>query len=251
MEAVSIAHRFFAPDLREDAPFELPLDESHHLARVLRLTAGDEVRAFDGRGIEITARVVRVGGVAALAPIARVETVPEPAVRYSLAQAVLKTAAMDAVVRDATMTGVCAVQPVVASRSNWSAGTLRRGHAVERWHRIAVASAKQCGRAVVPDVRPPATLLEAIDARNGSLALIFVEPAASVPNVLVVDDLPRTPAPPGVLLLVGPEGGWSSDEVSGAVERGCLPLRLGRRTLRADAVAPIALSLLQFVWWDL
>ena len=128
--------------------------------------------------------------------------------------------------------------------------SLVRGRRQERWQRIAVSSAKQCGRAVVPVVREP----QAFDTITGSPAalprpwLMFVEPGASS-EAVSLNELDG-PAPVNATLLVGPEGGWTADEV----ERGSAvgrQITLGARTLRADAMALVALAALFTRWGEL
>jgi 16S rRNA (uracil1498-N3)-methyltransferase len=149
--------RFFAP--AAGVPGDrilLPVDEAEHLTRVLRLSSGDNVRVFNGRGAEFEAVVdtadregVRLTIGAPCVPA------PEPRVAFTLAQAVLKGDKMDDVVRDAVMIGVAAIHPIVTARSEISLASLARGRRRERWERIAVSSAKQCGRAVVPSIAEP------------------------------------------------------------------------------------------------
>ena len=91
------------------------------------------------------------------------EPVPEPCVAVTLGQAVLKGDKMDDVVRDAVMLGVADVLPVVSARSETTLAALRKARRVERWQRIAISSAKQCGRAVVPTVHEPARLTTIVE----------------------------------------------------------------------------------------
>ncbi len=143
-------HRFFAPALDAgDETVALPKDEAEHLRRVLRLGVGDTVSVFDGRGHEFLARVV------AAAPrdtrvqlLSRVDPPPESIVPVTLAQAVLKGDKMDDVVRDAVMLGVAAIQPLVTKRTESTVAALVRGARLDRWRRVALASAKQSRRAV-------------------------------------------------------------------------------------------------------
>ena len=154
--------RFLAESVDADAGTAwLADDETRHLSQVLRLGAGDEIAVFDGTGREFLARVERVARDRAdLRLIEEIAAAPEPAVRLTLAQAALKGEKMDDVVRDATMMGVTAVEPIV---TDYTAAHMKPGRAPERWRRIAVASAKQCRRAVVPAVGvgslKPATIL--------------------------------------------------------------------------------------------
>ena len=89
-----------------------------------------------------------------------VAAAPEPSVPLTLVQAVPKGDAMDQIVRDAVMMGVAGVVPLVSERAEVSVERVQASGRVARWQRIAVASAKQCGRAVVPDVHEPCTLAD-------------------------------------------------------------------------------------------
>ena len=230
----------------------LPEDEAQHLTRVLRLKAGASVRVFNGRGSEFDGVVERAGKDGARVRVGGArEAVREPRVAVTLAQAVLKGDKMDAVVRDAVMMGVAAVQPIVTARTEVTLQSLVRGRRQERWERIAVSSAKQCGRAVVPAILEPRTF----DTVVASLAemtlpgpcLMFVEPSA-VADTVTVGDLDGTP-PRETTVLVGPEGGWTPEELEkgAAVSR---PVTLGGRTFRADAMPVVALTALFTRWGE-
>ncbi len=224
----------------------LPEDEAAHLRRVLRVKAGDDVRLFDGRGGEVDATVISAGRAGVVVEIgAPVVAALEWPVRVTLAQAVLKGEKIDDVIRDAVMMGVAAIQPLLTARTEVPAEAFSRGRRVDRWQRIAVASAKQCGRAVVPRVLAPCSLQACLGAGRQGPALMLVEPAASIPGR---GSWPLADTPSSATLLVGPEGGWAGDEVALALETGCLTLTLGPRTLRADAAAIVAISVMQFVW---
>src|SRR4029079_19275766 len=138
--------RFLAESVDDqNGTARLSEDEGRHLAQVLRLGAGDEIAVFDGSGREFRARVERVARDGADVRIVEEFTpAPEPSVRLTLAQAVIKGERMDDVVRDATMMGVAAIEPLLTEHV---AAHIREGRAPERWRRIAVASAKQCRRA--------------------------------------------------------------------------------------------------------
>jgi 16S rRNA (uracil1498-N3)-methyltransferase len=246
--------RFYAPDAKHPGDVVmLPADEAGHLTRVLRLKAGAAVRVFNGRGGEFDAVVERAGkdGARVRLGTAR-EPVPEARVAVTLAQAVLKGDKMDAVVRDAVMMGVAAIQPTVTTRSEVTLLSLRRGRRHDRWQRVAVSSAKQCGRATVPTILEPRTfetIAASLAARTlPQPCLMFVEPAASV-GATALSDLAGT-SPAEATVLIGPEGGWTAEEV----ERGSAVSRqvtLGARTLRADTMALVTLTALLTRWGEL
>ena len=152
--------RFYVPNLAgSDEPVELPDEEARHLTRVLRLATGDTVSVFDGRrGVEYLARVEQAPpGRVVVRPYQSVMPPPEPVVALTVAQALLKGRMFDDVVRDVTMVGAVAIQPVLTER------TLARARDTGRWTRIAIASAKQCRRAVVPKVGAPRPFRSLLD----------------------------------------------------------------------------------------
>src|SRR5690349_9283289 len=128
--------RFLAAIDAASGTARLDQHEARHLAQVLRLAAGDEVAVFDGAGREYRARVEEISRVGVLVRLLEEHVpAPEPSVRVTLAQAALKGEKMDDVVRDATMMGVSAIEPLVTAHT---AAHLRPGAAPERWRRIAV-----------------------------------------------------------------------------------------------------------------
>lgn len=244
-------HRFFAPALDSgDEMVVLPRDEAEHLTRVLRLGVGDTVAVFDGRGREFTARVVEAARrEVRVQLLTRVSAAAEPVVAVTLVQAVIKGDKMDDVVRDAVMLGVAAVQPIVTVRTDATVAALMRGGRVDRWRRVALASVKQSRRAVVPEIRGPLAFDSFLDEPHADCTLMLVEPEAAATTESIAA-LARERAPSEAAVLVGPEGGWAESEWIAARERGIRLITLGRRTLRADAVAVAAISVLQFLWGD-
>jgi 16S rRNA (uracil1498-N3)-methyltransferase len=242
--------RFHVPALDAAAArVELPAEEAEHLTRVLRLGVGDHVDVFDGRGGLWRAEVVHAGkrsaAVRALEPLSPAQELRIP---ITLAMSVLKGDKMDDVVRDAVMLGVAAIQPVVSERAETSMAAMARSNRIARWERIAVSSAKQCARAVVPPVHQPVPIdwywNESIDA----VRVMCVEPSAALGEVVGVQ---RVAAPAAAHLVVGPEGGWSVTEIAAAHQSGAILMSLGARTLRADAVPLVALTALLTTWGEL
>jgi len=240
--------RFLVPDLDLRRPdVLLPEEEAHHLTRVLRLGAGDHVAVFDGRGAEFRARVASVyRDTVTLTLIERVTPARLPSVPLTLVQAVLKADAMDDVIRDCTMIGVEAILTVVSDRTTVKSTVMSK--AAERWRRIAMASAKQCGRARLPEIREPVPFEDWVRQAGGRDAFLLVEPSAGVSGVVTIKELAARPAPRKAALVVGPEGGWAADERALALDAGCTPLSLGPLTLRADAVALAASAALLAIW---
>ena len=242
--------RFHVPDVNGAAErVELPDDEAEHLVRVLRLGIGDEVDVFDGRGGMWRAQVVEAGRKsAAIRPLQRLQPARELGVQVTLVMSVLKGDKMDDVVRDAVMLGVAAIHPVVSERSETSMAALARSNRIARWARIAVSSAKQCGRAVVPAIHPATPLDWYWTEKTAATRVMCVEPSAALGDVVPVQRVSKAAA---VQLIVGPEGGWSVTEVASAHDSGAILMSLGSRTLRADAVPIVGLTALLTSWGEL
>ena len=242
--------RFFAPDFDPaDREATLSLDESHHLTRVLRLRVGDEVTIFDGRGHQFAARVTQAAKTATLTILHAIPAPPPPPVPIVLVQAVLKGDKMDDVIRDATMVGVATIVPIVTERSLVSVSALTKGRAVNRWTRVAIASAKQCGRADLPAIQPPIGFDAWLATPFGGRRLMFAEPA-SEPRPRTLRAALAGSKRAAIACIVGPEGGWAVAEREKARAAGCIAVTLGSMTLRADAAGLVAASIVSFACQD-
>jgi 16S rRNA (uracil1498-N3)-methyltransferase len=245
--------RFFAPALTASSrAIVLPAEEAHHLTRVLRLGLDDVVAVFDGRGGEWLARVAAMGRDEVMLELGETVTpVAEPPVAVTLAVGLLKGDQMDDVIRDATMMGVRAIAPMATAHVTVPERSWKGTRAIDRWHRVAVASAKQCRRAIVPEIQAVRTLEQVIGGAGESDArLICLEPALqdSMEGRVFKPAPARHRVPSTALVLVGPEGGWSNAEVSVAAAAGCEALVLGPRTIRAERAPLVALSALWSHW---
>jgi 16S rRNA (uracil1498-N3)-methyltransferase len=222
----------------------LPKDEAHHVTRVLRLPSGAPVRLFDGKGREWSGRLDTGAkrGESSVLVEGETKPVPEPEVAVTLAIGVLKGDQMDAVVRDATALGVVAIAPMETAHVTVPPRAWQSGAAVERWQRVAVAAAKQCGRAVVPAVRPVATLADVL-ATGADTMWLCAEPIIAEGLTTHVERRGSS-----ALVLVGPEGGWSEQEALLALRAGAGFFNLGPRTLRAELAPIVALSSLWTRW---
>jgi 16S rRNA (uracil1498-N3)-methyltransferase len=147
------------------------------------------------------------------------------------------------------MMGVAAIQPTITAHTEASLATLTKGRRQERWQKIAISSAKQCGRATIPEILAPADFAlippALADMAVPGPVLMLVEPGAAIMSVAIHE---LEPDPPGqAMVMVGPEGGWTPQEIE-STSMMCLPVTLGTRTLRADAIPIIALSALFTIW---
>ena len=222
-------------------------DEARHLGRVLRLRPGDLVDATDGAGHLYTVRLATLDGTGATGVIeARAEPARESPCAITLAQGILKGDRMSWLVQKVTELGVGRIVPMETGR-----GVARPapGVAVQRrWERIAREAVKQCGRVVVPTVERPRPFAEVTrEAALHDVALLCWE-GGGVP---LDEAVPFGARPARLLLLVGPEGGFTADEVALAQERGARLWSLGPRTLRAESAGLAAVAVCQHRFGDL
>jgi 16S rRNA (uracil1498-N3)-methyltransferase len=239
--------RFHAPPSAFDLAKQsvtLAADEARHLRDVLRLQPGDEVYVFDGRGREFRCALVNSRRDAAELRIdVEVEPAkPESQLQLNLCVALLKGEKFDLVVQKATELGVNKVTPLITRYADIhlrdaSDATKR----VARWQRIALEAAKQCGRAVVPDISMPVRFEDVLEVEG--LGVMFSEREGEG-----FESLPMTGS---ITALIGSEGGWADEEIEAARARGFRVVTLGGRILRAETAAIAVTALLQHRFGDL
>jgi 16S rRNA (uracil1498-N3)-methyltransferase len=227
------------------AALALPEDVARHAVRVLRMRTGDPLVLFDGTGGEYRARLQRDGDRARALVEAHEPVDRESPLAITLVQGVASSDRMDFVVQKAVELGVRAIAPVFTARGvpRFDARKAERRH--EHWRQVAISACEQCGRNRVPDVAEAAELAhwlrrEHAPARRLILSTRGGDPLAA--NVSFGED---------VVLLVGPEGGFTPDEHAAAVRRQFVPVTLGPRILRTETAGCAALAVLQAVAGDL
>lgn len=231
--------RLFVPrDAVRDGRVALSGAELRHL-RTLRLGPESELTVFDEAGDEHTVRLESVDRRRALGRIIATTRVDrESPLELVLAPALLKGPRMDVLIEKATELGVRGIAPVVTERC-----VARRGHA-ERWRRIALAASKQCGRTTVPRIEDPAPLGARLTAPWPGMRLCAFE-GATAPGW---DELPDRAS--AAVVVLGPEGGFTTGEIAAIRAAGFEAVGLGRRILRAETAAIVAAALCQRRWGD-
>jgi len=242
--------RFYAPHIDAGlSAVTLPPDEARHLTRVLRLGVGAEVAVFDGRGAEFRAVVeVAVRDTASLRVLEPLPVTAAPSIAVVVGQSVLKGGSMDDAIRDATMMGAEAIDPLLTANADVKTSVARRTETLERWRRIALASVKQSRRATLPVISEPRNLAAWLPAASSfDLKLLFIEPQAGT-AAQPMHSLSSLHRPARVAVLLGPEGGWQQGEIEAALHSGCVPVTLGPLTLRAESMPVAALAALAALW---
>lgn len=220
-------------------------EEARHMRTVLRLGRGDHFKAFDDEGNVYLMRIVEETSREILARVVLKEGKrPEPAVRVFLGVGIPKGDRFDYVLQKATELGVWEIVPFVSSRVQVKIPKERAKAKLERWKRIVLEAVKQCGNTNVPEIPGIYTYSQALEhMRECDLKVILFERtfAFTLKKVLSGVEVPRSAA-----LLVGPEGGFSEDEVERAEEFGFVRAGLGRNVLRVETAAVAALAMVQY-----
>jgi 16S rRNA (uracil1498-N3)-methyltransferase len=232
--------RLFVPTSQtEGARVRIVGTELRHL-RTLRLGPGDHLCVFDEEGAEHEVRLERLGGrLAEAVVLATHRPQRDSPLDLVLASALLKGSKMDLVVEKATELGVTRIAPFTSRH------TIGAGVRLDRWRRIAVAAAKQCGRTRVPAIDAPVAFATLVRGPWPGIALLAWEEERE----RSLAALPATAA--AVLAIVGPEGGFARTEVQEARAHGVETVALAPRILRAETAAVVAAALCQHRWGDL
>jgi len=237
---VSTAPLFLVDALPPGTTAVLDGPEGRHAATVKRLREGERLLLADGRGGLAHAVVAAVAKDTLELEIVDRRTLPAPAPRVLLAQALVKGDRGELAVELATEAGVDAVLPWRAARcvARWEAGP-RGDKALARWRTTAREAAKQARRAWVPEVEEPVTTA-ALARRIADVRAALVLHESATDGLAAID----LPAVGDLLLVVGPEGGIADEELDALVAAGARAVRLGPEVLRASTAAAVALGAL-------
>ena len=237
--------RFFSPEpLPQGDCFELPEALAHHAVRVLRLSAGERIVLFDGLGGEAEAVLEGQGKRWSARLVERHSVERESPLELVLVQALASADKMDWVVQKAVELGVSGVIPVRATRSVLKLTGERADKRLAHWREVAVSACEQSGRNRVPQVADITDLRDYLaQHRNGPQRLIL-DPVGG-------RRLAELGQPAGVChILIGPEGGWSDEELAACRAAGCTGVTLGPRVLRTETAGLAALAAMQALWGD-
>ena len=239
--------RFYL-DQRLAAQTQLTLDDrvARHVAKALRMKAGDTLYLFDGRGTEACATIAAVERNRVEVMIDSSESVSrESGLTITLLISMSRGDRMDTIVQKATELGVTRILPVSSERTELRLKGERAEKKLTHWRNVAISACEQCGRNTLPELELPQDLDSALGeaSRWESALKLILHPAQTNPPV------PDSCAE--LVLLVGPEGGFSDAEVDRAAASGFQPFSLGPRVLRTETAPLAAIALAQARWGDL
>jgi len=233
-------HRFHVPSL-SDTRVTLDRDESKHAVRSLRVAVDDVVDLFDGAGVVASGRVTSARSSEVVIDVTDRRDVPRVAPWVEIAAAVPKGSRADPMVEKLSECGCDRLVPLVTKRSVVEPRQAKRG----RWDRIAVESAKQCGRAWLMDIAEPTPLERVLAEADHDVKLIAHTEEGPSERQRVHGLHTDLEAASRVLVLIGPEGGWTDGELSDAFAAGFTPAALGPHVMRVETAAITAAVLLR------
>lgn len=236
---------FVDTPLSVGATLALPDAKRHHLATVLRLSAGDELVLFNGDGAEYDATLTIADRKQAIAAIGARHAPPrESPLDVTLVQAVARGDRMDFALAKAVELGVARIQPVFAARGQVRLDGARLAKKQAHWQRVVEAAAEQSGRLMRPALADAIDLADLMETPPRVERLLMLAPQATT-------GLAGQPRARRIALLVGPESGLSEAEIERAAGAGWQALALGPRVLRTETAGMAALAALQTAWGDL
>jgi 16S rRNA (uracil1498-N3)-methyltransferase len=242
----------------KDNRISITNEKAHYITSVLRCKKGDELTIFDGKGGCFRTTILKIDRREVITEV--IERIPcdtESSINIVLVQGLLKGQKMDMVIQKTTELGVKEIMPVITERSQ-----LRETRKITRWRKIAEEASRQSGRGVVPIVHEPFDFKKFFSKQTfinyppqspltkrgiKGVGFIFYEEGGMKISDAVSSLIPH---PSSLFVFIGPEGGFTKEEITLAEEKGLLVTSLGKRTLRAETAAISAVTLVQFLLED-
>ena len=240
--------RFYVPLLLDVGNTVVLTDSAfRHAVQVLRLKSGSSIVLFNGEGGEFQAILEQIERRRATARIESfIDRESESSLSITLIQAISKGDRMDYTLQKAVELGVHHIVPVLSERSVVNLQEDRLQKRLQHWQGVIIGACEQCGRNRLPMINEPIELKRWLSSNTEDSLRLLLNPAAerNLNSLAPTIDQP-------IHLLIGPEGGLSSDEIALTEQSGFSGIRLGSRILRTETAGVVALTVLQMLWGDL
>ncbi len=241
---------FYTGDIYAGQTVELDTATGHHATRVLRIKTGDSVTLFNGKGGEFSAHIESVRKsttkvtIDQFIPIER-----ESPLSIELAQAICANEKMDLIIQKSVELGVTSIQPITTARSIVRLSEERAKKRLQHWQRVIISACEQCGRNIIPAILPLVSLTHWISSRKPEEchSLNFM---LSTTGTACLSNITRPSSATHLTLVIGPEGGLTSEEEIILQQATFTALRMGKRTLRTETAALATIAALQMCWGD-
>jgi 16S rRNA (uracil1498-N3)-methyltransferase len=244
-------HQFFLlPELLKSPVVEIRDENAEHM-KVLRLKEKDSIILADGLGKQVIAKVISIKNKCFYAKIKKdLDCKTEPPVKVTLIQSLPKKNKIDYILQKGTELGMYQFVPITTARTVVKLNSSKAESRVERWQKIVLEASKQCRRAVVPLVSKITTLDNALNKLNADLILFFWEEEKTVTFKKILNNYSRDKLQ-SVVVLIGPEGGWTPQEVELVKKYNAKSVTLGPRILRTETAGIAVLTMLLYQLGDL
>lgn len=240
--------RFFTEPQNISENIATIYEDATHITKVLRMKSGDQILIFDGTGYEYTCELLSLNKDKCEAKILSSKfSEQEPKTRVTIYQGIPKSGKMEGIIQKSVELGVHSIVPVAMDRcvSKLEAGK-KQDDKINRWNKVAVEAAKQCGRGIIPTVEEPVNFADAIDRMSKSpLSVMPYEILAGSETSNLKTVLSENSATE-ISVIIGPEGGFSESEAALAEKSGIKLVGLGPRILRTETVSSAILSIIMY-----
>ena len=231
--------------LYQNAPLKINdkvlLDEyaSHHLIKVLRFPQGQDITLFNGDGNDYQANVLSTEKQCEVHINSCEPNLSESSLNLTLAQGVAKGDKMDFLIQKAVELGVNQIIPIFTEHCVVRLKDEKLKKRMQHWRKIIIGACEQSGRSVIPELAKPLDLTALMGCDLGH---VFVLHHRAEKSLLEFDKINKA------VIVIGPEGGLSDEEIAYAIQQGAQPLLLGSRVLRTETASLAALANMQLLW---
>ncbi len=213
--------------------------DAHHIARVLRMQVGDPLTLCDAHGTDYACEILSLDdGEVSLRVCDRMPSATEPTTAVTLYQGIPKSEKMEWIIQKCVEIGITRIVPVAMSRCVVKLNAADAEKKRARWQKIAAGAAEQSGRGIIPEIAAPISFNTMLSALKEEYAVTFYEGGGVSLSTLVSENTRQ------VSIVIGPEGGFSLDEIEKLRENGAHIATLGKRILRCETAPVVALSVI-------
>jgi 16S rRNA (uracil1498-N3)-methyltransferase len=224
--------RFFIDTIPDDEAI-IKGEDAKHIEKSLRMTVGEKITLCDCLGNDYLGEIAQMDSDVVRVKIMEIQkSFAEPTVKVTLCQGLPKNDKMDWIIQKSVELGVTQIQPMETSRCVSRPDRKAAEKKIARWQKIALEAAKQSGRGMIPKVETIVSFKEAVQNAEGKKILFYEGGGEKIRTLLNSEDQKAT-------IFIGPEGGFSQEEVQMVTESGGVPATLGPRILRTET-APLA-----------
>ena len=239
-------HHFFvdSSNIREGKVY-INGSDMHHIKQVLRLPLGEMIEVSDGMGKRYQCEIIAYGEGITLSVVSERVGVGELSARITLFQGLPKSDKMELIIQKAVELGVYEIVPVATKRAVVKVDEKKANKKVERWNAIAESAAKQSKRDLIPAVKSVTNYFDALVlAKHMDVILLPYELETGIQETKeIVKGIEKGQS---IAIFIGPEGGFTPEEVAQGIAQGAIPITLGRRILRTETAGLALLSILMF-----